>query len=316
MTAGGASAATARDGRADVMTTAENMAGAAAGGDMRDGRLRSESLGEIWLALTGMAPAALIPQAVATVLHCGLTRPSWQWKAGGREYVFLAWPKDEPLRAGVLMGGEDGQKLSPVTAVPILEGLPNDLSVDAAHPREEGLGADVAVTMQENMAPMWFYDPFYGRDRDDLTPGVTHTFNLGAVALAVRKALLDDLTLTSGPHFEAWAAHWLEDNPGMSMRDVPPLKVPVAGRHLIMPGRFYCQYQIRATIEEVDECMFEKMPVRLLYLKFPFDGRPDMRLPVYASRAVLRDYEPEKGQEIDSVIWLQGRIIDMDGDPA
>ena len=275
-------------------------------------RLRSEGLGEVWLTLTGIAPQVLIPQLVATVLHEGVTRPAWRWNRGGREHVFMVWPTDQPIRAGVLMAGEEGGKLKPASAVPILEGLPNALTVDEVHPRAEGLGADVGVAMQEQAAPMWFYDPLYGRDQDDLTPGVTHTFNLAAVALGLRKALLDDLTVTSGPHYEAWAMRWLEENPGKDSRDVPPLKVPAAGKRLIMPGRFYCQYQLRGIIDDTDEAMLEKMPVSILYLTFPFDERPDMRLPLYASRAVLGNYTPEKGEEIEALVWMQGRIIDLD----
>ena len=37
---------------------------------------------------------------------------------------------------------------------------------------------------------MWFYDPLYLRDKDDLTPGITHTFSLAGLCFALRKALL------------------------------------------------------------------------------------------------------------------------------
>lgn len=38
------------------------------------------------------------------------------------------------VRAAVLVAGEEGEKLAPVTATPLLEGLPNDLTVDDVHP--------------------------------------------------------------------------------------------------------------------------------------------------------------------------------------
>ena len=41
--------------------------------------------------------------------------------------------------------------------------------------------------MIEGKNPMWFYDPPYLRDKDDLTPGVTQTFLLsGLVSPCVR----------------------------------------------------------------------------------------------------------------------------------
>jgi hypothetical protein len=275
-------------------------------------RTHQEGLGQAWIAVTGGNPADVVPQVVGTVLHLGGTRPRWQWKRDGQECVFMAWPSDQPIRAGVLMRGEEGEKLKPASAVPLLEGLPNDLCVEDVHPWKDGCGADVSVLMIEGRNPMWFYDPFYDRDRADLTPGVTHTFLLAGLAYRLGKALLDEMTLTSGPRFEAYASAWLEANPGKSRLDVPPMKLRI-GSHLIFPGRFFCEYQVRAPIERIDECALEKMPVKALCLRFPFEDRPPMLLPVYAPQVVLGKYEPKVGDVIDAYIWLQGRITDAAG---
>lgn len=275
-------------------------------------RFHAEGLGDVWAALTGRDPRQIMTQVVGTVLHEGGTRPAWQWKRGGMEYVMMAWPQDQPIRASVLMAGPEGGQLRPVTAVPLLEGLPIDLNIAEVHPREEGLGADVAVTMIEGQKPMWFFDPLYCRDRDDLTPAVTHTFWLSAAAFGVRKALLDEVAITSGMEYEEHAAKWLEENPGKSRLDVPPLKFVVKDKHFIMPGRNFCEYQLRAKIEKIEDYTFETMPVKALYLVFPFNERPDMNLVLFASKAVLKDYEPEVGQEIEAYAWFQGRIIDLD----
>ena len=284
---------------------------------MLEGKNRThfEGLGDAWAVLTGQNPAEVVPQVVGTVMHEGGTRPAWQWKRGGRDHILLAWPQDQPVRASVLVAGDEGGKLAPVSAVPLLDGLPNDLTVEEAHPWENGLGANVAVSMIEGKNPMWFFDPLYGRDRDDLTPGITHTFLLAGLAYGLRKALLDEVTITQGPKFEAYAEAWLAENPGASRLDVPPLKVKVAGRQMIMPGRRFCEYQMRAVNEEVQDCQLEKMPVKLLYLSFPFENREPMRLALYVSKMVLGDFEPEKGQEVDAYVWLQARIIDIDQGP-
>lgn len=279
-------------------------------------RVHAESLGDVWVAITGRNPAAIMPQVIGTVLHDGGTRPAWQWKRSGREHVLMAWPKDQPVRAAVLMAGEEGGKLAPITAVPLLEGLPNDLPVESVRPRAEGLGADVAVTMIEGENPMWFFDPLYGRDQDDLTPGITHTFWLAGLALGIRKALLDELTIAQGPQFEAHAAAWLERNPGASRLDVPPLKIPMAGKRCIMPGRRFGEYQVRAVVERVEDFKLENMDVKALYLSFPFEEREPLRLALYASKFVLGDFAPEEGDEVEAYVWLEGRIIDLDGAPT
>lgn len=282
--------------------------------ECREGRVRAhgEGLGHVWAALTGGDPRRLMPQILATVLKEGGTRPSWQWRHNGKEFIMMAWPQEMPLRAGVLMAGPEGGKLAPQTVVPILEGFPNDLQVEEVHPRHEGLGADVAVTVLEGQDPMWFFDPFYDRDKTDLTSGVTHTFWLGAVALGIRKSLLDEITITRGAPYEEYAAEWLRQNEGASRTDVPPLKVDVSGKAIILPGRFFGEYQIKATVEKVEDLLLDKMPVKALYLAFPFDDRPPLRLPLYVSQCVLRDFIPEVGQEIEAHAWFQGRIIDLE----
>lgn len=288
-------------------TTSENRLDPAV-----DKRVHAEGLGQVWAALTGRDPREIMAQVVGTVIHEGGTRPPWQWKHGGQEHILMAWPQDQPIRAAVLMAGPEGGKLKPVTAVPLLEGFPNDLTVEDIHPRQEGMGGDVAVNMLEGKNPMWFFDPLFGRDKPDLTPGVTHTFWLAAAALGVRKALLDEITITSGPRYEAYAESWLQDNPGKNRLDVPPLKLDIRGKTFIMPGRFFGEYHLRATIEKIDDCQFDKMPVKALYLSFPFDDRPKMHLALYAAQCALRDFTPEEGAEIEAYAWFQGRIIDLE----
>lgn len=276
------------------------------------GRIHVEGLGDVWAALTGRNPREIIPQVVATVLRAGGTRPPWQWKSRGREYVLLAWPQEGPVRAAVLVAGEEGGQLKPVTAVPLLEGLPADLRIESVHPRNEGLGADVAVSMIEGENPMWFFDPLYSRDKDDLTPDVTHTFWLAAVAFGIRKALLDEVAITSGEDYEEHAQKWLNENPGKKRLDVPPLKLVVKDRHFIMPGRNYCEYQLRARVERVEDHIFEKMPLKVIFLEFPFDNRPNLHLALFASKMTLGNYEPAVGEEIEAYAWFQGRIIDLE----
>lgn len=277
-----------------------------------DRRIHSEGLGDPWVALTGRDPAQIMPQIVGTVLHGGGTRPAWQWTEKGQEHILMAWPQDQPIRAAVLMVGAEGKELKPVTAVPLIEGLPNDLEVESSHPRQEGLGGDIAVSVYEGKKPMWFFDPLFGRDRQDLTPGVTHTFWLGAIALKLRKALLDEVALMQGPEYEEHAAAWLKEHPERDRIQVPPLKINVRGQHFIMPGRYFGEYQIRATVEDVEDWKLEEMPIKALYLAFPLEDRAPLRLPLFASRFVLGEYEPVKGDEIEAIAWFEGRIIDLE----
>ena len=269
-----------------------------------------EGLGDPWAALLAN-PAALMPQVVGTVLEAGGTRPAWQAKDHEQEYVLMAWPQENPIRAAVVVRGAAGGKLSPGTAMPLLEGVPNDMTMEDLHPWSNGLEADVAACRNEGAQPLWFYTPFYFRDREALmTPGVRHTFLLAGLAYGVRRALLDDMTIPDGPRFEAWAEKWLEDNPDKTRLDVPPLKISLRGACVLMPSPQYTVYQLRAPILSMEESELSGEKVYILRLAFGLDTPQPLDLPLYAPARVCKKYVPKEGDEIDAIMWLQGRLLD------
>ena len=125
---------------------------------MAANRAHTETLGDAWAVLTGQNPEAVMGQIAATVMHEGGTRPAWQWKREGQDHVLLAWPQDQPVRAAVLVAGEEGGKLRPVSAAPLLDGLPNDLTVEDVHPWKTGVDANVAVSRGRGQLADRFYD--------------------------------------------------------------------------------------------------------------------------------------------------------------
>jgi hypothetical protein len=269
-----------------------------------------EGLGDPWAALLA-DPAALMPQVVGTVLEAGGTRPAWQAKYRDQEYMLMAWPQENSIRAAIIVRGEEGGKLTPATATPLLEGVPNDMTTEDLYPWSNGVEADVAACRNEGARPLWFYTPFYFRDREALmTPGVRHTFMLAGLAYGVRRALLDDMSITDGPHFEAWAAKWLEEHPDTTRLDVPPLKISLRGSCVLLPSPHYTVYQLRAPVLAVEESELSGEKIYILRLAFGLDTPEPLDLPLYAPSRVCKNYVPKEGDEIDAVMWLQGRLLD------
>ena len=269
-----------------------------------------EGLGDPWATLLAN-PAALMPQVIGAVLAAGGTRPVWQTTRGDEEYTLMAWPQESPIRAAVLMRGTRGGEMKPVTALPLLEGVPNDMTMEDLHPWSNGVEAHVGACRNEDARPLWFYTPFYFRDREAfMTPGVRHTMLLAGLAYGVRRALLDDMTVTSGSRFEAWAQHWLAENPEKTRLDVPPLKIPLRGACILLPSPHYTVYQLRAPILDMEEHALHEEKVYLLRLKFGLNTPEPLDLPLYASARVCKNYTPKVGDEIDAIVWLQGRLPD------
>jgi len=143
-----------------------------------------------------------------------------------------------------------------------------------------------------------------------MTPGVRHSFTLAGLAYGVRKALLDDMTITSGPRFEYWAQKWLEENPGKAHLDVPPLKIALRGACILVPSPHYTVYQLRAPILGMGETELSGEKIYVLHVTFGLDTPQPLDLPLYASARVCKNYVPKEGDEIDAIMWLQGRLLD------
>jgi hypothetical protein len=270
----------------------------------------SESLGDQWNCLLDN-PDQVIPGMALVLVDKGGTREVWKRLTASQETMLLAYPPDVPIRGALVLQGEPGGELKPKTVCPLLEGLPNDMTIDDIYPWQSGVEGAVAACRNEDGEPLWFYTPFLFRDRDELTPGVRQTILLAGLAYGVRRALVDELTIATGPDYEEYAAAWLAENPDKTRLDVPQLKVPLAGARILQPGNLACEYQLRAPITSVETVNFDKETVYILQLYFGLDTENPLLLAVYASARVCKNYVPQVDDEIDAYIWLQGRMLDI-----
>jgi len=273
-----------------------------------------ESMGDKWFPL--LASPSMIPGVIATTLRHGGTRPLWGTEEKEIQTMLMAWPERSLLRAGVVVSGPKTGRLEPVAVVPLMEGFANALEVMEVYPWKGGHVGEVQARPGEDGKPLWFHDPLFFRDnRVDLTPGVTQTFYLSGICFGLRRALLDEMTVTSGPAYEAWAAKWMESNPGSSRLDVPPLKMSLQGSSIFGPaGPRCCEYQARASIFDVDSFMFGPEGAQEKVWRFGVtvgEEKHPLHLILYAAeRVCLQGYEPKEGHEVDVVFWMQGRVVD------
>lgn len=267
-----------------------------------------EGLGKTWLTLLNN-PQQELPAVIMDVMKEGKTRGCWQRKDAKTETMVLAWPAETAFRAGVTLHGKAEKEIRPVSAYPLLEGAANDMTVEETYAWKNGTEGEVAACCNEGASALWFYSPFFYRDREDLTPGVRHTFLIAGLALGLRRALLDEMTVTEGPDYERYAAEWLAHHPGATRHDVPQLTVDLKGARILMPGEITSEYQIRVPVTSVEEMTFRDEKVYMLIVEFGLNTLNPLRFPLYAPERVCK-IVPKAGDEIDAIIWLQGRIID------
>ncbi len=276
-----------------------------------------ESMGDKWFVLGVDSNAVL--GVMATTLELGGTRPVWGMKDENVERMLMAWPSDSLLRSSVLMAGKPEGKLSAVAVAPLMEGFSNTLTIKDTYPwKGEHAGEILAGT--DDFPPFWFYAPLFFRDGTGDVQGKSFDFLLSGLCFGIRRALLDELTVTQGPAYEKHALEWMKQNPDKTRLDVPALKIPLKGRTLIDITDHCCEYQCRASIFDVDSFMFgpEKSQVKIYRFGVAF-GNPEK--PVYAiiyapERVCYKGYEPKEGDDVDMIFWMQGRVADTEGQVA
>lgn len=273
-----------------------------------------ESMGDKWFTL-GVG-SEVIPGVVATTLELGGSRPSWSAKDEDMERMLMAWPSDSLLRTSVLVAGKPEGKLSAVAVAPFMEGFSNTLTIKDTFPWKGGHAGEI-LAEPEGFPGLWFYAPLFFRDAAGEAKGRTCNFLLSGLCFGIRRALLDELTVTQGPAYEKHALEWMKANPTKTRLDVPALKIPLKGKSIIDLTDHYCEYQCRASIFDVDSFQFGPENSQMKVYRFGVSfGNPEK--PVYAiiyapERVCVKGYVPQEGDDVDMIFWLQGRVDDTEG---
>ncbi|AAS94983.1 hypothetical protein [Nitratidesulfovibrio vulgaris] len=268
-----------------------------------------EGLGDKWRALVEN-PDETVKGLVQTIANEGGTREAWQSHTPDGHTVLMAWPATEPCRAGLIIrGDQNGENYQPVSALPLLEGLENELEVTEVHPWGNDAEGEIAACRAGDDS-IWFYDPLLYRDRWSCIVGQKQVFTLSALAYALRPATRDSIQVKGGPQFDSYAKAYVDKNPGVDPASIPPLTLPLKGARIMQQYVNASEYQIRVPVEEVATCQFNGEKVFMLTVSLAGKDDKALRAMLYVAERTLGGFEPKAGDDIEAIVWLQGRLVD------
>ncbi len=272
-----------------------------------------ESVGDKWAPFLTNVEAEL-PQVIARVVKDGGTREAWQAKNENEETILMAYPQESTFRASATFRGTPEGKLNPMTAVPLMEGIQTEMIVLDTYEWKSGVSGEVLALHEPTKRPFWFFDPLFFRDKkEDLQKEQPQNFYLAGLVYLVRKALLDEMTITQGENYERYAMQYLADNPDKSRLDVPPMQVSLKGAEIVSLGQKACEYQARGIVRDLKSFTFGPKEAEKKVYSFVINagiGEEIMPLVLYACESVCGKLELEEGMELDLYFWLQGRVVD------
>ncbi|AFZ37935.1 hypothetical protein Sta7437_4471 [Stanieria cyanosphaera PCC 7437] len=155
-----------------------------------------------------------------------------------------------------------------------------------------------------------FFDPHYYKNKQKYQVGKHYNFSLAGLVYRLRKAEEKVIELDLNSELKKI----LDPNLSLEPGDFTSMQISTRGSCFFYPHeKYFDDVSFRAPIEAI-EC-FNFDGIKFYQLKvFLIKEDEEHTLPVYlyASEYVLKDYEPQVGDDIEGEIWLQGNLIDFD----
>jgi hypothetical protein len=230
-----------------------------------------------------------------------------------RNAILLKYP-DEAASASagsLLLYSDDKKSWDLISAYPVLEGLPNRLSIIATHTWENGLEGEVAANISGGP---WvdFFDPYYLRDKDLMWNETERTFSLAALALSIEKLGETKFTVKEGAFYEDRLKNFLAENPGKTEKDFEPPVISMNGARILFPTNYVSELEYQCPVLSVDEVYLLKKKIYKMSVEFVGMDDEMIRGFLYAPESVLNGYIPQAGDDIRGVLWMTGYLIDTD----
>ena len=197
----------------------------------------------------------------------------------------------------------------------VLDGAPTEVTISKVEPWEYGIEGWVHGSVTSEGASICFFDTMYFAGTAGLKEGDVVNYQLAGLAYWLRPIQLRSFEVREGGMWEMEKQRRLEV--GESLEEASrPVEVHMTGAAIFLPrgsdGDARDDAQFQGVIEAIDTFEHDGQKVYRLEMVLMRPGDEEFRMPVYASERALDGYEPRLGEDVEGVMWVQGRPIEAD----
>jgi hypothetical protein len=192
----------------------------------------------------------------------------------------------------------------------VLDGAVTEVTISRAEPWEYGIEGWIHGTVTEEDASICFFDTMFFAGSVSLEIGDVVNFQLAGMAYWLQPIQIRSFEVTEGAMWEMEKQRRLEM--GESPEDAArPVEVHMTGAAIFLPrdGDGCDDAQFQGVIDNLDTFEHDGQKIYRLEMVLMRPGDEEFRLPVYASERALNGYIPHQGDDVEGVMWVQGRRV-------
>jgi hypothetical protein len=197
------------------------------------------------------------------------------------------------------------------SAYPVaLDGIVHRLTIERVEPWQYGIEAWVRARVTSEQIPLTFFDTHYFANGARLQPDAEVDVSLAALAYWLRPIQVRSFEIAAGPLWEIERERRREAGEPAERID-RPVSVHRTGGAIFLPTgdeEAPDDAQIQGVIEAIDCIEHLGQRVYRLEMGVMRPGDEVFRLPVFAAERVLDGYVPKLGDDVEGVVWVQGRV--------
>jgi hypothetical protein len=234
------------------------------------------------------------------------------------QVMCLRWGTDHLANQMLVVSNSAKQSNFLFSGYPVvLDGTPTEVTVSKVEPWEYGIEGWVHCSVAREGASICFFDTMYFAGTAVLKEGDVVSYQLAGLAYMLRPIQTRSFEIAEGPLWDLEKQRRLDA--GESLEEASrPVEVHRTGAAVFLPRSFdgddRDDAEFQGVIEGIDTFEHDGQKVYRLEMVLMRLGDEALRMPVYASERALDGYVPRLGEDVEGVMWVQGRRIEADAD--